>query len=245
MSAARVTESMLLVCILACFLISVSNENAASQVQVLSRDYAREGIYFGFSLQNNGIGGDFDGEHMTMVYDAWGELIELSFVPELERGFGFGITAGYRISSIAAEASYIRTSHEWEVAFYDEWGYYNSYDGDAQINMISFDARFYPLTEDQFQPYITVGWAIPWITFEDASASEFGAGDVTYLSLSTFNGGVGVAFLATPQIAISGGILYRYSIFSTMKGAGGDWVEIDGSLNGGGLNFNIGISATL
>lgn len=193
--------------------------------------YARQGTYVAIFAPYNSIGGDFDGQTVLTA------PTEMLLVPEVEDDYGWGISVGGRGRKWAGELSYLRSKHDFT---------WLGAKGEAVYNQVSFDFRRYFSVDKQLQPYFLIGW-IPyaWLVEKDGSASATEVGDATFIAAATgLNVGGGLAFYLNPKISLHGGIIYRWISFGRAEGVEGVSREIEDSLNGSGVNYEIGITFT-
>lgn len=197
---------------------------------VLAQDtsYVKEGMYVGFNLTYNTIGGDFDGQSALV------SATEIIIIPKVESSMGFGALLGVRFKKGALELSYQRSEHDatWLGA-----------KGTAAYNAIDLDFKIYPSAESQIQPYLLFGMGIPWLVVHDGAATATEVGDGTLIGFG-FNIGGGIAYYLQPTICVNGGVIYRWISYSTATGVSGVSNTIQDGLGGSGLTLKAGITFT-
>jgi hypothetical protein len=190
--------------------------------------YAKNGFYMGVTTPYNTINGDFDGETILVASD------EIVLVPEIENNYGWGILIGGRDKNGAVELSYLRSTHDAS---------FLGAEGEAVYNMINLDLKGYFLADKPVQPYLLMGLCIPWLVVEDASATAYEVGDVTFKGIG-LNLGAGLAYYFHPRVSINGGVTYRWITYTSAEGVSGKNRSIEDELSGNGLSFNVGMAFT-
>lgn len=193
--------------------------------------FAKQGTYLAITGAYNEIGGDFDGQTVLSA------PTEIVLVPEVQGDWGWGISFGGRGQKWAGELTYLRSKHD--ITFLGA-------KGEAVYNQVSLDFKRYFLVEKRLQPYLLFGW-IPyaWLVEKDGSASATDVGDATFLCVATgLNLGGGLAFYVHPNVSLHGGVIYRWISFGDAKGVEGVVRDIEESLDGSGVNYQIGITLT-
>jgi hypothetical protein len=216
-----------------CFILPVLIFALSSECRALDGPYAKQGIYFGLTGNYNTVGNDFDGKTVEGSYD------EVVAVPKIDNAYGFGVVLGSRKQNGAVELSYVRSQHDSTFSGYSL--------GDVTYNTINLDGKYYFLSNKPVQPFILFGICFPWLKVENSSVSTedyetLESGDATFYGIG-LNLGTGIAYYLNPRIAITGGITYRFNVYTGLSGeqTSGD---LDESLFGGGANINFGITYT-
>ncbi len=196
----------------------------------------KEGPYIVGYVGYQNFGGDFNGDViLTGVDPSYPDLI---LVPEVDDGIGFGAGLGYRFGEFALEFNYMRTTHDADFP--------GSTIGDATLNLVNIDVKYFFMTDSPLQPMILVGLAIPWLDVGDGSiviaTGESGDSNFTGVGL---NLGGGVNYFLTPQVALTAQAGYRFLWFMDVKGASNDRANIRGDyLEGFGFFLMAGVSYT-
>jgi len=189
---------------------------------------AKNGFYVGLALHHNSIDGDFDGDTILVTSE------DVSLVPEIDSAVGLGFLVGGRFDQVAMEISYIKSDHD---------AHFLGAEGDAEFRLVSFDGKWFFMTDRRVQPYLQGGFTLDWIEVEDASATFNLVVDNAEFFGVGLNAGGGVAFYLNPRVALTAGITYRLITYLTVEGAAGD-ASLEDNLSGSGLNFNTGLTFT-
>jgi hypothetical protein len=177
--------------------------------------FARESVYVGvagmFDFTLDGV--TFDG---STYYEAE-TTGELFILPKLDKQNLVRYLVGFRARPFALEFSYDRTRHD--ATFLD-------LKGDAVVQAVNVDAKFFWLTDGRVQPHGVVGMSFPWLTVEDGSLLEPDQGDATFRG-EGLNLEAGVTVFPHPRVGVSVGYSYRFFWFSRVKGVGDETFELD------------------
>lgn len=185
----------------------------------------KEGTYIGLYLTSNQMSGDFDDSTSYSTYD------EFLDVPDVDSGTGIGAVLGFRVPKGALELGYQRSSHDVSGVIHEE--------GDAKYNIIDLNFKIDVLARNQIRPYLLFGFGFPWLTIENSLYDYYsGWEDATFFGLA-LNVGAGAAYYFRPDLAVDGGILYRWNRFSSAEGK-----SLDESLIETTLCFRIGLAYT-
>lgn len=189
----------------------------------------KDGTYIGAFVTLNQMSGDFDD---TTFFSGGGEIND---VPDVDNGSGLGVVLGFRVGrKMAIELGYQRSRHD---ASGDWYG-----DGDATYNEIDLNIKFDVFARDRIRPYILFGLGIPWLTVEDGLyTSPYGPEDVEDETFVGFglNVGAGAAYYFRPDLALTGGVIYRWNRFSSVSGD-----SLSDALIEKALCFRIGVAYT-
>lgn len=221
-------------------------------------DYLHSRTYVGvvgtsISVDNTGL---FSGQNYSVVnVPAAGNTppsYDLSLIPSLSQGFGWGLLVGHREEVYALEVSFWQSSHNATFGpgvissgYGSPVTLATSYSGTAVYNSINVDFKRYFLTELQFQPFLDLGVSYPWITINDADIDA--SGNLWPLTLEGLglNVGLGVEYYINANISIIAGAYQRWSSFGQFQGSSTQTntlslFESNPSEEGSGLNFAIG-----
>jgi hypothetical protein len=177
--------------------------------------YAREGVYVGvagmFDFTLDGV--SFDG---STFYEAE-TTGELFILPELDKQNLVRYVVGFRMRPAALEFSYDRTRHQ---------GTFLDATGEAVVNSVNIDVRFFGLTSGRIQPHGVVGLALPWLTVEDGSFLDPETADARFRGQG-LNLEAGVTVFPHPRIGVSAGYSYRIFWFNRVRGVGDEPFRLD------------------
>ena len=210
------------VCLIGCLAV-------VSPVHAGDSSYVKDGWYLGLQAVHNSMSDDdfaADGTILTVP----GDLFDL---PEVDAGTGFGVVLGMKRDRVALELGYQRSSHDTSSFFVVAPG-----ESEASYNVIDLNFKVDVLARDKLRPYILFGFGIPWLTIDGSAFDGTKYYDETFHGFA-FNLGAGVAYYLRPQWALTGGLMYRYSWFSSVEGN-----DIDDSLTANVLAFTLGIAYT-
>jgi hypothetical protein len=209
---------------------------ATSSVYAQSGGYVKEGTYIGINLIENQMFGDFDN---TTSYFGLDEILD---VPYVDDGRGFSVVLGSRGPKGAFEFGYQRTRH-------DTISMLTLSEGEASYSVIDLNFKVDVFARDRTRPYVLFGFGFPWLTIEDGLIeldydyyiddyviSSFD--DATYYGFA-LNAGAGVAYYIRPQLAVTGGLIYRWNWFTSAEGS-----SLDENLLERAFCFNIGLAYT-
>jgi hypothetical protein len=178
--------------------------------------YPKTGVYVGAGLWQiqPHRGGDFDGLHS--LTDNRGLLI---VVPSLADTRSLDLIVGGRFDSSAVEMRYAHQRHD------GEW---LGLPGEATYHEIDIDGRQYFGASARVQPFVSGGTVFQWLNVKEGSVSvTLGqVGDATLTGVS-FQGGGGVTGYPHPRLGITGGLTYRFEIFTRARGVGGTWEDAE------------------
>jgi opacity protein-like surface antigen len=187
----------------------------------------KNGWYIGGGLVHNGMSGDFDDS--TYYYT------ESDFynVPDVDSGTGFGIVVGTRMNRFSYEFGYQRTAHDVSSAFIDVGN-------DATYSVLDLDAKFDILSKGRLRPHVLLGIGLTWLDIEDNAVNLYS----TELQDETFRGycwnlGAGLSYYFQPQLAITGGVKYRWNTYGTVDGN-----DLEKDLKQETISTTVGVSYT-
>ena len=194
------------------------------------------GVYIVGYVVGASVEGDFNGD--SVLLDDPPTLLDDVFIDNIDTGVGFGFGLGYRLGDFAFELSYQRTYHDHSFLGVDQAG-------DAVLNVMAFDFKWYFLTDTPLQPFAMVGALYPWLEVDGASvnATDATVGDATFRGLGLSVGG-GVNFYITPRIALVGAAGYRYMFFNDVKSHTDGTVGVTDNLLASGFFAYGGVSYT-
>jgi hypothetical protein len=202
--------------------------------------YVKEGAYLGIYFTQVNMSGDFDD---TRAYSAPGEILD---VPKVNDGTGFGVVLGARASKGAFEIGYQRSRHDTSATLLGE--ILGDSDTESTYNVIDFNFKIDVFARNQIRPYILFGFGIPWLTVEnglyevdydyDTEEYVYSTEDATFFGFA-LNAGAGVAYYFHPQLAVTGGLIYRWNWFTSAEGR-----SLDDNLLEKAFCLNIGIAYT-
>lgn len=189
--------------------------------------------------------GGFDGSH-GLYYDS-GTTTEVDYVPAITREFGWGALVGHREGPWAMEISYMRSNHTATFSGLPSTP--------ATYQSIDMTLKRYFLTKLPIQPFVNIGFSIPWIwvrqssfLYDDTTSALVLSDDETISGIG-LNLGAGLELYLDNGFSIMGGAFERWSSFDQINGASKiplDNMYFDGnptdvaSLAGDGLNFYAG-----
>ena len=188
----------------------------------------KQGFFVGLSGVYNSIGQDFDD---TIVYT---DGTFFYSVPEIDSGYGFGVTLGYRTENYAIELTYQRVEHDTHTTFPgvgDQTGYYN---------VVDLNLKYDILAKDRIRPYALIGFGAPWLDLENGRRTVVGSdlSDETFIGYSV-NFGAGLSFYLTPRWFVHGTAMYRWQRFKQV-----DNQNLQDDEMAGGMNYMVGIAYT-
>ncbi len=232
-------------------LVAFGNLNLAWADGGNPSDYLHSRTYVGvvgtsISVDNTGL---FSGQNYSV---ANAPAYDLSLIPSLSQGFGWGILFGHREEVYALEVSFWQSSHNATFGSgVISSGYgspvtlASSFSGTAVYNSINVDFKRYFLTELQFQPFLDLGVSYPWITINDADIDASGNPWPLTLEGLGLNVGVGVEYYINANISVIAGAYQRWSSFGQFQGSQiqANTLSLYGtnpSEEGSGLNFAVG-----
>jgi len=201
-----------------------------SLTEAVTKSYKRANkqAYFGLALAYNTIGGDFDG---TVYLPALTERID---IPDLDNGFGFGLTLGVsgKISSLWAisfETAFQFSSHSFALSGRND---------DAKYRNFDFNIKGI-YTPQKVQPYLLFGISVPYLNIHNAASSGLLVADAKFRGVGA-NLGAGVDLYINPKLFLNFNAIYRLQEISTVEGLG-DRLEITGGLDNSNFNLSVGI----
>lgn len=216
-------KKLLIIIVLNLFVFVVT-----SAVYAQGSEYVKEGTYLGIYLTENQMFGDFDGSpryyhdyFFTEIYD----------VPYVDDGTGFGVVLGSRGPKGAFEFGYQRTMHDTRSAYIDMG------ESEALYSVIDLNFKIDVFARNRTRPYVLFGFGFPWLTVKDGFY-DGSYNDETFFGFA-LNAGTGVAYYLHPQLAVTGGLIYRWNWFSSAEGS-----SLDENLLEKAFCFNIGIAYT-
>lgn len=191
--------------------------------------YIKEGFYLGGMVLYHTIGGDFDGETMLTISD------EVFYVPKVEGNYGWGIVVGLRDPRFEAGLGFFGSTHD--VSFFET-------EGEADYLHLDLNVKPNFLIADRpIQPYLLLGVGIGSLYVKDGSATTNDIGDASFRGIG-LNVGGGIGYYFHPKVSISGGVLYRLMVYTSVTGVTETPRDLADRLGGSGVNFNIGIAYT-
>lgn len=199
---------------------------AVSPVHAGDAGYVKEGTYLGASFIHNSMSGDFD-DTIVLVGPSGGVD-----VPDVDNGPGFGVVLGWRGEKVAMELGYQRSIHDTFSSFVDIG------ESEAAYNVVDLNFKIDVFARNKLRPYILLGLGIPWLTIEDSATAGEGLEDATFFGYC-LNAGAGVAYYFRPQLAVTGGLIYRWNRFTSAEGT-----SLEDSLSEGALGLTVGIAYT-
>ena len=193
----------------------------------------KEGTYIGVFFTKNQMSGDFDD---TIAYVGVGEINDL---PDVDDGTGLGIVLGFKSPTkkgrgVAVEFGYQRSKHDASGILYGE--------GDATYSVIDLNFKIDVFARERIKPYVLLGLGITWVTIEDGLYTfPYGPEDTEDETFFGFalNAGAGAAYYFRPDLAVTGGVIYRWNRFSSVEGDKLDEAAIEKA-----LCFRIGLAYT-
>ncbi|PKK84843.1 MAG: hypothetical protein CVT49_01430 [candidate division Zixibacteria bacterium HGW-Zixibacteria-1] len=156
-------------------------------------------IYLGASFAYNTVGGDFDADHVL----ANGS--ETILLPEIKGGAGFGLTAGVSgkftpVFHYSAEMVFSRTTHEYEFPLLTKVD-------DATVMIIDFNFKGVYGAE-KIQPYMLLGFSVPYINVKNAASDGTFVEDAKYSGIGV-NLGAGADLYVSPRVFLNFNLMYR------------------------------------
>jgi hypothetical protein len=214
-------------------------------------DYFQQRTYFGIEGISVSVGnkGEFTGLNYSLVNSP---EYEVDLLPELSQAFGFGLMFGHREGPWALEVSYWQSVHTATFGpgtvnsfFGTSANIGQQYKDTATYYSINVDFKRYLFTEQQLQPFISLGVCFPWIVVDNAAENAEGAvGPLTLAGLG-LNLGVGLEYYISPEFSILAGGYQRWASFDEFKGFQTQYDQVaqygqNTSDEGGGVDFVIG-----
>ena len=191
-------------------------------------DYAKnDKWYAGVSFIRNSLGGDFNGQAAFVGSN------EAIFVPKVSDGQGWEILLGGRTDKLALEFGYIRSFHDATIL-----GVTSS----ADYTIFDFNFKQHFRNEKQFQPYWLGGFNLPYLNVKNAMITSGLSVKSTTFAGWGLNLGGGAAYYFTPQVALDGGIIYRYTKFDQARAADGKYADLNSALESNALCFTLGVT---
>lgn len=177
---------------------------------------------------------------------------EIDFIPAITRNFGWGAMAGHREGPWAAEISFWRSEHN--AVYYTSGGSVTISDP-ASLQSVNLDVKRYFLTQIPTQPFLSVGFSLPWLWVRQGSylydptlTTPLANNDLTISGIG-LNLAVGMEIYLGDQFSLVGGAGRRWAGFDQVNGAtkiplnqiyfNGNPANVS-SLAGDGYNFYIG-----
>lgn len=196
---------------------------------------AKDGFYLGLCIPYNTISStDFDGH--DLLIDESAEAMAL--VPKVDGAFGFGLFGGFRTRQFAVEADILCSKHD---ASWSNYGYYALSD-DATLVVFDLNLKYFFNQQSQAQPFILGGINVCSLTAENYAAVHDNPEDAIYYGYG-LNLGAGMAYYFTPQTALNGALIYRYTGYDRLE-VDDDDGDLDETLNSGSLNVLVGLCYT-
>lgn len=195
--------------------------------------HVKNGAYIIGYLAWANVDGDFDGS----VTLAGAGVPDTFSVPDLDESYAYGGGMGIRWGDAAFEVTYQRSEHDATFG--------GAPLGDAILNTINFDLKYYFMTDQPLQPFVLVGVNVPWMDVDNGSFNIASAltGDASYIGFGANFGG-GAAFYLTPKLAVTGSAGYRLMYFDSVKGIGDVRADINGNLEAHGFFVRGGVTLT-
>lgn len=234
-----------------------------------TNDFVKSRSYVGFMGTSSTIDqwGDFNGTNSLQsssaaTVNSSGTTItpnpEVDFIPSITRKYGWGVLLGQREGPWAVEVSFWRN---------DTTGSYFSGGATvttpASLQAINFDLKRYLFTELPTQPFISMGFSLPWLWVHNFSyildyqqppnptTGQYNVISVNDETISGigFNLGAGLEIYLDNNFSLIGGAYQRWTTFNQISGA--EKIPFDnmyfdnnpndvGSLEGDGLNLYVG-----
>lgn len=188
--------------------------------------YAKSGVYVGISGVETRIdGSDFDGNGVqSCEYHTF-------IVPEFNPHCGFGLTLGDRGRNVAGEVCWTTSDHDIESNV--------AHLGSAWVNTFDFSVKRYFLWKTPIQPYVQLGATWMAVDAEDIAIDlSNGSRSGGWMSGWGLNAGAGVAAYITPQLAVTGGVVWRGLLFDDFGGY--DVTGVEASM----LTYTVGLTYT-
>jgi hypothetical protein len=200
------------------------------------RDWARERTFIGLSFPFH----RFRGSREQVL----GNGSDLLVVPTLRSSYGVGVTIGHRFPASAIELSYVRSAHRSTAAF--DVGRPGRpsillFEDEAVYHRVNLDFKRYLARRWRAQPYLQAGFGFPWLKVRQGGLVQATVVDATYSGIGA-DGGAGVLFFLHPRFAVHGGAVYRYDLYLSARGGGGDWSEIRDVISVHGVDVVTGLS---
>lgn len=161
-------------------------------------------FFFGAVTQKTSFQGEFDGKLVL------GNEQRLFNIPKLAPKEGFGLTFGSMTPSGMWSVSYTQSIHRTD--FQDRGG-------KAVFNALDIDGKAFLIKNFPLQPYILLGFHLPWITVRDGVERDVRIGDATYFGLGV-KAGTGLMIDIGDVFFLSGGVNYRLMGFMYVAGLG-------------------------
>jgi hypothetical protein len=154
---------------------------------------------------------------------------------------GIVISAGQVFRNSAVEFSYARSTHPAPLQFFEVRGLDTAfYEGEAVYNRLNFDYKRYFVRGFRPQPYLLIGAGFPWFMVRNGALVNGEIANATFSGVGV-QIGPGLTFIAHPRVAVDVRAIYRYDLFLSARGGGGDWAEVLDTLNLHGLNVTTGL----
>jgi hypothetical protein len=208
----------------------------AAPAQVERVDWAREGVLVGVSVPFH----RFRGTREDILVSG----TDLLVVPTLQSNYGFAVTLGHSFATSAVELSYERSTHASSAAFSLRVPGLPGllvFENESAYNRITIDYKRFLARRWRLQPYLQIGFGFPWLTVREGGLVGGAVVNATFSGVGA-DAGAGALFFVHPRMAIHGGAAYRYDLYLSARGGGGNWSEIQDTLTAHGLNVVTGVS---
>jgi opacity protein-like surface antigen len=124
-------------------------------------------FYVGPLLSYVSISGDFNGK--TELFDAATKAAnQITVLPVINSALGYGVLAGVMSENISLELTYTSSSH----SAYRTFIYRNTKKTNAEINMLSIDAKYYLIENSMALPYLQFGLSFPWLLVSETTTKN-------------------------------------------------------------------------
>ncbi len=228
------------------------DEMALDKSGAQQTDFIKERSYVGVVGISSTLDqwGDFNGVNYVTSNSSGGSA-ERDLIPSINRNFGFGVLVGHREGPWAAEVSFWRSDHTASFIFAGPTTITNP----ASLQSINFDIKRYFLTQFPTQPFINIGFSLPWLWVRgfseqlDSGNNPTGFVNDETISGIGFNLGAGMEIYLDNNFSVLGGLYQRWTGFDQLNGfnkVAFNSIYFDGkpsdigSMEGDGLHFYVG-----
>jgi opacity protein-like surface antigen len=191
--------------------------------------YAKSGVYLSGRAHWSTLGGDFDGDTLL----ASGS--DVIAVPDANDGYGYELALGWMSEGWAMELSYTSIVYEGSIG---------AADSDVDYGAITWNGMRYLRANEPIQPYLMIGFLFSWAELEDASTDGATTGDAELDYGFGIDGGVGLAWWLSHDLALDLRALAVYQEFDEAEGVSASGT-IDDPIEGPSYGISLGLTWVL
>ncbi len=235
-----------------------SDDNVGEFFGAQPNDFIKSRSYIGVLGTSADIDqwGDFNGTNsFTSASSGVSTYPEVDFIPAITRSYGWGALVGQREGPWALEVSFWR--NDTTASYYSGGA---TITDSASLQAINFDIKRYFFTQLPTQPFVSMGFSLPWLWVRNFSylvdentvpPTLVGLPSDETISGIGFNLGAGLEIYLDNNFSVLGGAYQRWGSFNQINGAAKipfnnmyfDNNPSDvGALEGNGLNLYVGMT---